>query len=173
MKFNLFKKKDKTMDGKKAKVLDKPKLVSETKMDFKSVDEIIKTTDSMRVTSSTMTKDDNAKIGEASKALLRSYDLATRKITSTYDEIIETKKVITNEFLTVQLLITEFESASNIEHIADVVNYFTDEIEAQLAFGKSVKISERILIDPADYVGKMIPDAKMVEPGYESVNTVP
>ena len=156
----IFKKKD-NMDGGSAKVLSKTKLNKETRIDRKITDEITKTTDSMKIMSSTLDINDNEKMEEASKTLLRSFDIATKKITSTFEEIVETKKIVNNDFLTVQIMIAEYEKGANIDNIMKVIQFFTNEVEAQLSHGRSVMITNKILIEPTDYVGKMIPVAKI------------
>jgi len=165
----LFKRKKTKLENEKAKVLDKPKLVSETKINQKDVEEIVKTTDSMQIVANS--QDNKTNLEETSKALLKSYDIATRKIISTYEDVVENKKVITDDFLVVQMLIKNYETNSDIDKIAAVVKSFYKEIELQLAHGKTIRLTDSIMIDPTDYVGKMIPTAKIVEKHHQAINS--
>lgn len=165
----LFKKKNKTVDGGTAKVLQKERLVSGTKMNERDINEIVKTTDSMKMIAETQGP---GNMEDAAKAINSTFSMASKKIISVYEDLIETKKIIDNEFLTVQLLIGQYEKNSDLESILRVVSYFTEEFEAQVAYGRSVKVSNRILVEPHDYAGKIIPVARIVEPGYVGLNTV-
>lgn len=165
----LFKKKTTPVEGGHAKVLNKEKLNANPNVDKGAIDDIVKTTDSMKVIARSYNSEAE-NMEETARAIKSTYSIATKKIIATYEEIVETKKIIDNEFLTVQLLIGQYERNSDIESINKIINYFTEEVEAQIAHGRSVKITDSILLEPNDYAGKAIPVARIVDAKHVGIN---
>ena len=166
-------KKDKLESAGKAKILDKKVMKEFQTKDLSDVEHIIRTTDSMHLVASAKTSSDDANaklLGATKDAVARNYELARKRIITTYQDIFNSGNYISVPFLTIQINLINFEKKWSVKHIQRVIESFNKGIVEEVSKGKSVALSERLVIEPVEYVNKVIPSTTVISNIKEVVN---
>lgn len=142
-------------------------IVNNEPADGAELEKIIKTTDSMNIIAAmgdgsiSGRKQSKSELTNIKEAIYRSFDLARRKITNEYEQIIASGNFVDNPFLAIQITLKNYEKKWNVQMVESIIKKFTDAIPEQLALGKTVFLSEDLTIEPITYVDKILPSWKI------------
>lgn len=142
-------------------------IVNNEPADSAELEKIIKTTDSMNIIAAmgdgsiSGRKQSKSELTNIKEAIYRSFDLARRKITNEYEQIVASGNFVDNPFLAIQITLKNYEKKWNVQMVESIVKKFTDAIPEQLALGKTVFLSEDLTIEPITYVDKILPSWKI------------
>lgn len=172
----LFNKKKKTTfneEGSSAQLNPQVLAVNDTPTLTQEIDSIVKTTDSIAIVSGEAEQiEDAERLQQIKEGILHSYDFARRKITTQFQEVINSGTYIENQFLAVQIAMKNFEKGWDVKMVESTISRFFDAIPEQIAIGKVVYFTNQFTIEPIIYVNKILPSWKITPNFAALVNAI-
>ncbi len=160
MKFN----KKKNPKKSRSNVLMRPAIQYDENILGEKYEEVIRTTDAMNLisTAAQSAEDMSKQLAQSAEAISRNYELARRKITSIYQEVLSSGNFVSTPFLSIQVLLREYKEKWDVKYVEQTINIFFEELFNVLSTGTSVRLTSEILLDAIFYSNKILPSAKIV-----------
>lgn len=168
-------KKDKLEDGGQSKALNPLQLKRNGGPNPQQLDSIIKTTDSMNFINkgSNNFEGKNDKFMELSRnAIAESYEMARRRINSTYQDLVDSRVYVGTQFLAVQIVLLNFDREWDVKKVEHTINVFAKAVYEKLGQGIGVAISEDLVFESIVYIDKILPACKMTPDFASLVNAI-
>ncbi len=160
MKFN----KKKNTKKSRSNALMRPAIESDENILGEKYEEVIRTTDAMNLisTAAQSSEDMSKQLAQSAEAISRNYELARRKITSIYQEVLSSGNFVSTPFLSIQVILREYKEKWDVKYVEQTINIFFEELFNVLSTGTSVRLTSEILLDAIFYSNKILPSAKIV-----------
>ena len=143
------------------------------KIDKKNIESISQTTKAMNIVlSSANETGENESSAQARELISKNYDLAIRKIVSSYEDIIESGSYITTKYLAVQVSLYLHEMNLNPKEIHESIRKYFDEVWDTVSRGQSVAFTTEIVFEPIVYIDRIIPAVTITPSIASKVNTI-
>ncbi|MCP4336411.1 MAG: hypothetical protein GY679_01010 [Mycoplasma sp.] len=126
-------------------------------------EEIIQTTDAINLISSSpqSSADMSKQLASSAESVNRNFDLARRKISKIYEEILLTGNYVSTPFLSIQIILREYSKNWEVKYIEKVINNYIEFLFEVLSYGNSISLTKTVLIDNLYYSNKILPIAKI------------
>ncbi len=137
-----------------------------------SLEEIVRTTDSMNVvavSADPFATEKGDKLLELSdQAISRNFDLAKRRIAATHHDVIESGSYVGIPFLAIQVVISKYDKEWDVKDVEKVIEKFATGIIDSLSNGIGIGFSKQLVLEPVVYINKILPASK-VTPSFASL----
>ncbi len=127
-------------------------------------EEVIRTTDAMNLisTAAQSSEDMSNQLAQSAEAITRNYELARRKITSIYSEVISSGNYVASPFLSIQIILREYAEGWEIKKVEKTIDKFFTVLFDVLSEGNTVRLTPEFLIEAVYYANKILPSAKII-----------
>ena len=164
-------KKEKLPKGKSAAT--KQMQLPQSEMNVKKLTEISQATTNMNIILSSPNDVKNGGGSELSNSLIsQNYDLAARKITSSFEEAIAARAHVTLNYLSVQISLHLYEEKIEIKHVYNVIKTFVDATWDEVSRGISVSYTRALFFEPVVYINKILPAVTISPEFIRGVNSI-